>query len=463
MRAPGTQGPDFAIARLGPATRRSPIELSTRAGDCLADYVRDDRMILHDIEVGTDQEVPNAATGLLELAGPRERIFFAPDRVHAGIVNCGGLCPGLNNVIRALVLTLWHRYGVRRISGIRYGYQGFLTGRSAQTLPLDVDAVRHIHHLGGTILGTSRGGGERTAEIVDALQKLRLDMLFTIGGDGTQKGALAIAREAAARGLQLAVVGIPKTIDNDLSFVERSFGFETAVAEAVQAVTGAHAEAWAAVNGVGLVKVMGRESGFIAAHTVLATNEVNVVLVPEVPFHLEGRGGLLRHLEQRLAARHHAVLLVAEGAGQDLVVGEGQDASGNRLLGDIGPHLARAINDHFQGLSRPVNVKYIDPSYQIRSLPARPNDAIYCARLGAHAVHAAMTGRTACLVGLVHDRFVHVPLAVAVAHRKRLDPDSLLWNDVIENTGQPPLLIDGVASRERPGPPRRSPAQRKRR
>lgn len=452
MVEPGSEVLDLTITRLGPAERSSPIQLSRRSGDCLADYVRDDQTLLHEIEVRGERSPSTGVTDTrLELAGPREHIYFAPDRVHAGIVNCGGLCPGLNNVIRALVQTLWHRYGVRRISGVRFGYQGFLAEAGPDVMPLDLETVRHVHHLGGTILGTSRGGGKRTAEIVDAIESLQLDMLFAIGGDGTQKGALAIAEEAARRGLALAVVGIPKTIDNDLSFVQRSFGFETAVAEAVQAVIGAHAEASSVVNGVGLVKVMGRESGFIAAHAVLATSEVNVVLVPEVPFTLDGAGGLLQHLERRLAARGHAVVLVAEGAGQELVRGRGEDASGNRNLGDIGPFLKQAITDHFAALARPVDVKYIDPSYQIRSVAARPNDAIYCARLGAHAAHAAMAGRTACLVGLVHDRFVHVPIAVAVARRMRLNPDSLLWNDVIENTGQPPLLLnDGAACGPRP-------------
>jgi 6-phosphofructokinase 1 len=439
--------PDLAITRLGPATRPSPIRLSSRSGDCMADYVRDDQALLYDIEIdGRQQRTPGSLAARLELAGPRETIFFEPAGVHAGIVTCGGLGPGLNNVIRALVLTLWHRYGVRRISGIRFGYQGFLHREGPAVKPLDVDAVRHVHNLGGTILGTSRGGGRRTREIVDAIEKLRLDMLFTVGGDGTQKGALAIAEEVERRGLEIAVVGIPKTIDNDLSFVQRSFGFETAVAEAVRAVNAAHAEACSAAGGIGLVKVMGRESGFIAAHTVLATNEVNVVLVPEVPFSLDGPGGLLRHLEDRLARRGHAVVLAAEGAGQDLVPAEGQDESGNKVLGDIGPVLEQAIEEHLEARAQPVTVKYIDPSYQIRGCPARPNDAIYCARLGAHAVHAAMTGRTACLVGLLHDRFVHVPIEVAVAHRKRLDPDSLLWNDVIENTGQPPLMLGGTGS-----------------
>ena len=439
---------DLTIDRLGPATRPSPIRLSRETGDCRADYVHDEERLLFDIEMTAGQApAPAQPERWLELAGPRQHIYFDPSRVKVGIVNCGGLCPGLNNVIRALVLTLWHRYGVRRIRGIRYGYQGLLPETMIEPMALDPEVVRHIHRLGGTILGSSRGGGRRTDEIVDTLQNLSIDILMTIGGDGTQKGALAITAEVARRGLQLAVVGIPKTIDNDLSFVQRSFGFETAVAEAVRAVQGAHAEAWGAQNGVGLVKVMGRESGFIAAHTVLATNEVNVVLVPEVPFTLGGPHGLLSYLEKRLDARGHAVVLVAEGAGQDLlaVVGQaanGSDASGNKQLGDIGPFLVQAIKDHFEGGPRTVNVKFIDPSYQIRSLAARPNDAIYCARLGAHAVHAAMSGRTACLVGLLHDRFVHVPIREAVAHRKRLDPDSLLWNDVIENTGQPPLLLD---------------------
>jgi 6-phosphofructokinase 1 len=434
--------PDLSIRRLGGAHRPSPIQLSSRPGDCLADYVRDDRRVLMEIAATAGQQPPAAGPrGWLELAGPREHIHFDPGRVHAALVTCGGLCPGLNNVIRALVLTLWHRYGVRRISGIRYGYRGLLPGAEPAPVSLTPDQVRTIHNLGGTVLGTSRGGGERTGEIVDTLAEQDVDVLFTIGGDGTQKGALAIAEEAERRGRELAVVGIPKTIDNDLAFVQRSFGFETAVAEAVRAVAGAHAEARGAPAGVGLVKVMGRESGFIAAHTVLATNEVNVVLVPEVPFALAGEGGLLAHLERRLAARHHAVVLAAEGAGQDLVAGEGADASGNRKLGDIGPLLEQAITDHFTASGREITVKLFDPSYQIRSQPAGPGDAIYCARLGAHAVHAAMSGRTACLVGLVHEHFVHVPIDCAVASRKRIDPDSLLWNDVIENTGQPPLLI----------------------
>jgi 6-phosphofructokinase 1 len=266
-------------------------------------------------------------------------------------------------------------------------------------------------------------------------------MLFCIGGDGTQKGALALARELTARSVNCAVVGIPKTIDNDLSFVERSFGFDTAVSEAVLAVSAAHTEARAAINGIGLVKVMGREAGFIAVHTALAQNDVNFVLIPEVPFDLGGENGLLSHLDRRLLARNHAVILVAEGAGQHLLAATQQaDASGNVKLADIGRFLCDAIRAHFAARGQEVNIKYIDPSYIIRSAPTIANDSIYCQRLGANAVHAAMAGRTECLVGLVNERFVHVPMPLAAGKRNLVDPESALWRDVVEATGQPPLM-----------------------
>jgi 6-phosphofructokinase 1 len=293
-----------------------------------------------------------------------------------------------------------------------------------------------VHRSGGSLLGSSRGGGERTETIVDAMEQLNLTMLFTIGGDGTQRGALKLADEIAKRNNRMAVVGVPKTIDNDLSYVERSFGFETAVSRAVESVASAHAEARGAIDGIGIVRVMGRESGFIAAHTALATNDVNFVLVPEVPFDMEGDNGFLAHLERRLTDRHHAVVLVAEGAGQQLVSKDGHDASGNKKLGDIGIYLRDRIASYFEGKDREVSIKYIDPSYLIRAAPANPTDAIYCARLGANAVHAAMAGRTGCLVGLVNHRLVHVPIELATGHRNRVDPESPLWRDVLETTGQ---------------------------
>ncbi len=434
---------DFSITKLGESTIQSPLVLSKSMGDLIANYVTDEQRVAYNIElVDSDRGRSAEAMGLLEKAGPREAIYFDPSKVHAGIVTCGGLCPGLNNVIRAIVMTLWHSYGVRQISGIRYGYRGLLPELGARMKALSPEVVSDIHRAGGTILGSARGGGQRTAELVDAMDKMNLTMLFAIGGDGTQRGALALSDEIRRRGKKMVVVGIPKTIDNDLSFVERSFGFETAVSEAVHAVDGAHTEARGAIDGVGIVKVMGRESGFIAAHTALATNDVNFLLVPELPFDLDGPRGLLALLERRLDARHHAVIVVAEGAGQGLVRVEGKDASGNQKLGDIGLYLKDRIADYFEERRREMNIKYIDPSYIIRSTAANPADAIYCARLGSNAVHAAMSGRTGCLVGRVNNRLVHVPISLATRHRNSIDPESPLWRDVVESTGQPPLIVN---------------------
>jgi len=432
--------PEFSIRRLGQPRIKSPIALSATDSDGLADYVRDEQRVAYGIEVTESEASASIASrGLLEKAGPRERIFFDPSKVNAGIVTCGGLCPGLNNVIRAAVMTLWHRYGVRRICGIRYGYRGLLPDLRLPVKELNPDVVSDIHRFGGTILGSSRGGGDRTEEMVDAMEQLNLNMLFTIGGDGTQRAALGLADELERRSARVSIVGIPKTIDNDLSFVERSFGFETAVSRAVEAVQAAHVEALGGIDGISIVKVMGRESGFIAAHTALATNDVNFVLVPEVPFDLDGPGGLLSHLEQRIHTRHHAVILVAEGCGQELVAQSGTDASGNKKLGDIGGYLRDRIAQHFAQKNHEITLRYIDPSYIIRAAPANPTDAIYCARLGANAVHAAMSGRTGCLVGLVNHRLVHVPIGLATEQRNRVSAESPLWRDVLETTGQATL------------------------
>jgi len=381
-------------------------------------------------------------TQFFEKAGPREKIYFAPQHVHAAIVTCGGLCPGLNDVIRSVVRCLWYRYGVRRISGIQFGYRGLLPEYGYDIKPLDPDIVDDIHKLGGTILGSSRGGGERTADIVDSLERLNINMLFTIGGDGTQKGSLALADEIERRNLKISVIGIPKTIDNDLLYVDRSFGFDTAVAQASMAVTAAHTEAHSSINGIGLVKLMGRESGFIAVHTVLAVHEVNFVLIPEVDFDLEGPNGLFVHLEQRLKERNHAVIVVAEGAGQKFVHAEGTDASGNKKLGDIGLYLKDAITAYFKQKNIEINMKYIDPSYIIRSSPANPSDSVYCDRLGSNAVHAAMAGKTKIIIGMVNNEFVHIPTQIAIAKRNKVEPESSLWRDAIEATRQPLSMVN---------------------
>jgi 6-phosphofructokinase 1 len=429
---------DFTVPRLGEAKIPSPIKMSTVLGDFLANYVTDEEYILYDIEAKPETPCETfERSDLLEKAGPREKIYFNPRHVHAGIVTCGGLCPGLNDVIRSIVRALWYLYGVRRITGIRNGYRGFLPEYNLPTLELDPEIVDQIHHRGGTILGSSRGGG-RVSDLADEIERMNLNMLFTIGGDGTQTGALAISKELEKRGTQIAMIGIPKTIDNDLSFIQKSFGFETAVSIAVDVVTSAHIEAHDAINGIGLVKVMGRESGFIAAYTALAQNDVNYVLIPEIPFDLEGENSLYAHLKRRLAERNHAVILVAEGAGQDLLeaVNE-QDASGNRRLSDIGHFLERRLPQLFADDGIEVSLKYIDPSYMIRSAPAQANDSIYCARLGTHAVHAAMAGRTRTLISLVNNHFVHLPVEMAVLRRNHVDPESALWRDVLEVTRQP--------------------------
>ncbi|MDR0387189.1 MAG: ATP-dependent 6-phosphofructokinase [Treponema sp.] len=434
---------DFTIETLGPCNVESPIIMSKTEGDFIANYVTDNEFIRPNVRVSLGKQPPEDRSGVLERAGPREKIYFMPNHVHAGIVSCGGLCPGLNDVIRAIVRCLSHRYGVTRISGIRYGYQGFLEDDKKFTpIPLNPDVVDDIHKIGGTMLGSARGGGKEVSRIVDALERMNINILFTIGGDGTQKGSLEIAEEIGRRGLRIAMIGIPKTVDNDFSYIQRSFGFDTAVAKAVEAVTAAHMEAHSQINGIGLVKVMGRESGFIAAHTALASHEVNFVLIPEVPFEMDGDRGFLRHLEKRINKRGHAVILIAEGIFQNqLVTEKTTDAGGNVKLADAGTYMKDRIAEYFKDKGIEINLKYIDPSYMIRSAPASPNDSIYCERLGNAAVHAAMAGKTKVLIGLVNNEFVHLPMRVAII-RNKVDPESSLWRDTLDATHQPPLMVN---------------------
>ncbi len=430
--------PDFKIDCLGEAKYPSPLNLSIQKGDAVPNFVNDSMRVVYQIETDINHHQDLAGQGLLELAGPRQKIHFDPAQTHAGIITCGGLCPGLNDVIRSLVMSLWHSYGVRKISGFQFGYRGLLPEFNLEPISLTPDVVRGIHLDGGTILGSSRGYGERTEEMADTLQNMGVNILFTLGGDGTQRAALDLASNLSERGAPLAVVGIPKTIDNDLSFVQRSFGFATAVAMADRVVAGAHVEAMGAPGGIGLVKVMGRHSGFIAAATAVANNDVNFVLVPEVPFELDGENGFLYHLETQISKRGHAVILIAEGAGQDLLEAErGIDASGNLQLGDIGVYLTDRIKRYFKKRTKEIALKYFDPSYSIRSTPANAIDSYYCTRLGAHAVHAAMAGKTRLIVSFLHARFVHVPIELATAERNTVDPEGSLWLGVQESTGQP--------------------------
>jgi 6-phosphofructokinase 1 len=369
-----------------------------------------------------------------EKAGPRSEIYFDPSKLKCGIVTCGGLCPGLNDVIRAVVLSLYHNYRVRNVFGFPYGYEGLTYRYGHAPIELNPEAVSRIHEYGGTILGSSRGN-QNIGEMVDTLDRMNIGLLFAIGGDGTLRGAQGIAEEIQNRGLKIGVIGIPKTIDNDISYVERSFGFETAVSGAVKAIDAAHTEAKGARNGIGLVKLMGRESGFIAVFASLARSDVNFCLIPEVPFGMER---LLELLHDRLKSRGHAVIVAAEGAGQDIMGATGErDASGNLRFKDIGTFLRDRINGHFKSMGMAATLKYIDPSYTIRGVPANAYDSAFCLLLGQNAVHAGMAGRTNMVVGFWMGTFTHVPIPLAVSKRKQVDPDGWVWGSVLTSTGQP--------------------------
>ncbi|MES1172616.1 MAG: ATP-dependent 6-phosphofructokinase [Bacteroidota bacterium] len=428
---------DLLVRNLGLCRFQSPIVGRLGRG-ALHDVGRADRVLLDDRLSGV--AAPSLADRpAFELAGPRDRIFFDPAVLRAGIVTCGGLCPGINNVVRGMVLELTHAYGVKEILGFRYGFEGMVARHGHEPMRLGPAQVESIHQQGGTVLGTSRGGQD-AGDMVDTLGALGIGVLFVIGGDGTLRGATKIVAELERRRLPIAVVGVPKTIDNDIHFIDRSFGFESAFAAAGDAIRSAHVEAVGARNGIGLVKLMGRHSGFIACHAALACTDANFVLIPEVPLRMDGDRGFLQSLERRLALRGHAVIVVAEGAGQELCVdstGAATDASGNKRLKDIGIVLRDRITTHFQQRGTEITLKYIDPSYQIRSVPASPSDSVYCWNLARNAVHAAMAGNTEMLIGQWHGRFVHVPFPLATRFRKQVGLQDDLWMSVVESTGQP--------------------------
>ena len=432
---------DFEITSLGRPTTSSPIKLSKTKGDKIHNFIEDKDKILFDISLAGFISCINnkVQPACLEKAGPRENLFFEPENSTAAIVTCGGLCPGINTVLRSLVMALHYLYGVKRILGVPYGYEGLIPDYGHGFKELTPDSVKMIHEFGGTILGSSRGA-QSVSRMVDTLVDNQIDMLFTIGGDGTLKGANAIGAEIAKRGLNIAVAGIPKTIDNDIELIDKTFGFETSFDVASPIIRDAHNEATGAFNGIAIVKLMGRDSGFIAASTAVAMPVVNFVLVPEMEFLLEGENGFLEALRNRLQQKHHAVIVVAEGAGQHFFEDQKElqkDASGNIKHKDIGIFLKEKIKAYFDSAKIETTIKYIDPSYIIRSAPANANDSLFCTRMAYQAVHGAMAGKTQFVVGSVNNHFVYVPISKVVSKRKKIDLEGEFWFGVLESTGQP--------------------------
>jgi 6-phosphofructokinase 1 len=431
---------DFLISSLGKGSILSPLKHTRRVENPVYKFVDDTERILYDVSLDNFKKCSESGElpVSFEKAGPKETIYFEPVKTKVGIVTCGGLCPGVNNVIRSLVNELYYRYGINRVLGIQYGYEGLIPSYNHPVIELTAPMVDYIHLTGGTFLGSSRGN-QNVQKMVDTLEIMNINVLFCIGGDGTLRGAHAIQEEIKKRNLKISVAGIPKTIDNDIDLIQKSFGFETAFSIANDIIRNAHNEASGAFNGIALVKLMGRDSGFIAASAALAIQEVNFVLIPEISFDLYGQRGFLRILKKRLEERHHAVIVVAEGAGQDLFEcsGENKDVSGNVKYKDIGIYLKEKISEDFEKKGFPHSIKYIDPSYIIRSAPANANDSKFCNLLAQNAVHAALSGKTDFVVGFWNNQFTLMPIEMVVAKRKKIEIEGELWWNVLEATGQP--------------------------
>ncbi len=430
---------DTDIPTLGEAKILSPLKRRIKPGEREKLFVSDRERIVVDVQMDRLEERYQNGKKIVSFdqAGPREKIYFDPSKLKCAIATCGGLCPGLNDIIRSIVLELFHIYNVKTIYGIKHGLQGFIPEFEHDVMDLNPVTIAGIQNTGGSMLGSSRGTQD-IGNIVDCLERLNIGILFMVGGDGTLVASKRIAEEIEKRNLKISVIGIPKTIDNDIHLVSRSFGFDTAVDVATLAIKGAHNEAEAYPYGIGLIKLMGRHSGFLAATAALAQQDANFVLIPEVDIFLYGKNGFLQALENRLLHRKHAVVIVAEGAGQNLFEDQEKqyDPSGNVVLMDIGLFLKDKISQWFKAKDIPISLKYIDPSYIIRSLPANANDSVFCGFLGREAVHAGMAGKTKLLVSFWNNNYVHVPMDASAGKRKHLDPNGRLWQSVLEATGQ---------------------------
>ncbi|CAA7034355.1 unnamed protein product [Microthlaspi erraticum] len=380
-------------------------------------------------------------------AGPRRDILYEPSTVKAAIVTCGGLCPGMNTVIRELVVGLWELYGVRQIYGIPAGYRGFY---SMEAVELNPKLVHNWHKKGGTVLATSRGGFD-LQKIVNAIQHNGYNQVYIIGGDGTMRGAVEIFKEVSRRKLEVGITGIPKTVDNDVGIIDRSFGFQTAVEMAQEAISAAHVEAESAVNGIGLVKLMGRSTGHIALHATLSSRDVDCCLIPEMSFYLEGKGGLFEFLEQRLKNHGHAVLVVAEGAGQEIIPrNEAQrqetDESGNLVFLDVGVWLKSALKEWWEREhpGKLFTVKYIDPTYMIRAVPANAIDNLYCTLLAHSAIHGVMAGYTGFVSGPINGNYAYIPLEEVAQTKNEVNTSDHKWAWVRSVTNQPDFIGETV-------------------
>jgi len=440
---------DLTVPALGEASVRSPLKLSTIKGDRIYNFIGDDECVLMEALGRRDRrDADPERAAAFERAGPRELLYFEPDDLVAGIVTCGGLCPGMNNAIRAATRELLNHYRVREVLGFRYGFAGLNPEEGYAPLSLSAGSVDGIHYDGGSVLGSSRGPQD-PGIVVDQLERLGVRLLLVIGGDGSMRAAHAVYEEVARRGVPISIVGVPKSIDNDVPLVDKTFGYETAFSIAVESIRAAHTEAAAYRNGVGLVRLMGRHSGFIAASAAVAAADADFVLVPEVPLVLDGPNGFLHALVESVRSKGHAVVVVAEGAGQDLLQDDRAapdlDESGNVRLLDIGTYLKDRIDGALRERGIRHTVKYIDPSYLIRSAPANPSDSVYSSDLARNAVHAGMAGRTGLLIGYWNGEYTHVPLREVIARSKEVDLEGDLWHAVLESTGQPALWSEGAA------------------
>jgi len=431
---------DFKVKVLGKPTIKSALKPSFHHEGVSFGFIENHDRVLLDASLENFQlcQERDEKPISFEKAGPHKHLYFEAAKTKVAIVTCGGLCPGLNNVIRSVVNELYYRYNVNRVIGIQYGFEGFISKYNHEIIELTPQRVESIHLFGGTILGSSRGLQD-VGEIVDSLISLNVNILFCIGGDGTLRGAHAIHEEIARRNLDISVAGIPKTIDNDINLIDKSFGFETAFAIANEIISCAHNEAIGVYNGISVLKLMGRDSGFIAAYAALSMQAANFVLVPELTFDLYGPKGFLNALRIRLESRHHALIVVAEGAGQHFFEDseKEKDASGNIKNKDIGLYLKDKITEEFKLQNFACSLKYIDPSYIIRSAPANATDSKFCSLLGQNAVHAAMAGKTDFVIGHWNNLFTLLPIPISVAQRKKIDVEGELWWNVLETTGQP--------------------------